>query len=241
MKTEGVIPARYGSTRFPGKPLAPLEGKPMIQWVYDEVLVATDDERILEAVHRFGGEACMTSRDHRCGTERLAEVARNRPADLYVNIQGDEPLVDPSDLDALVVALKDDREADMTTLKYPIASPEDVTNPNVVKVVTDSAGFALYFSRSPVPYCVSQGEKPTPPSHFKHIGIYGYRKEILLRLASLAPSVLEQAEALEQLRALENGVRMKVVLARSDTISVDRPADIERATREIRKQAIHEG
>jgi 3-deoxy-manno-octulosonate cytidylyltransferase (CMP-KDO synthetase) len=250
MKTEGVIPARFGSTRFPGKPLAPIAGKPMIQWVYerasranqlDEVLVATDDERILEAVRRFGGKACMTSRNHRCGTERLAEVAGSRPAELYVNIQGDEPLLNPSDLDALVVALKDDSRADMTTLKYPIASPEDVADPNVVKVVTDAAGFALYFSRSPVPYCASCGESRPAPRHFKHIGVYGYRRAILLRLAGLAPSVLEQTEGLEQLRALENGVRMRVVLACSDTISVDRPEDIERAAHAVRNQTIQEG
>jgi 3-deoxy-manno-octulosonate cytidylyltransferase (CMP-KDO synthetase) len=231
-----IIPARYGSTRFPGKPLATIAGKPMIQHVYertagvnsvDRVLVATDDERIREAVRSFGGEAVMTGRQHESGTDRIAEVAERLDAPIVVNVQGDIPFLDPEMLAAGVKPLLDDADLPMATIKTVIRSREELENPNVVKVVTDRAGHALYFSRYPIPYW-RDGNAPDRAA-FRHIGLYVYRREFLLRFAGLPPSPLERAEKLEQLRALEWGFRIKVAEVGEASIEVDTPEDLERA------------
>ncbi|HWP35323.1 MAG TPA: 3-deoxy-manno-octulosonate cytidylyltransferase [Thermodesulfobacteriota bacterium] len=243
MTVLAVIPARYASSRFPGKPLAPLSGRPMIQWVYerarrarlvDDVLVATDDERIAEAVGRFGGRAVRTQAAHPSGTDRIAEVVRGLGAaapDVIVNVQGDQPLLEPSAIDRAVAPLLEDPAVEMATLATPLADPRDVADPNRVKVVTDLAGFALYFSRAPVPYRRdghAAGSGEGGPRAVKHIGLYVYRRPTLLRLASLAPTPLERAESLEQLRALEHGIRIKVVMVEADCPEVDTPEDLAR-------------
>lgn len=230
----GVIPARYASTRFPGKPLALIAGKPMIQWVYEgarkaqslqRVLVATDDERIEDAVRHFGGEVMMTSADHACGTDRLAEVAQRLPfAGVLVNIQGDEPLIRPESIDLAVDRLKEAHHAGMSTL-VTTCPPEDCNNPNVVKVVLDRQGMALYFSRAPIPY-----QRTTLPDlrTLKHIGLYAYRRDFLLQFAAASPTLLEQTEGLEQLRALEMGWPIACAHSPYDSIGVDTPEDIAR-------------
>ena len=235
MKVLGVIPARYHSTRFEGKPLALLGGRPVLQHVYErarkssllsELVVATDDERIAAAVEKFGGKAVMTSRDHISGTDRVAEAARACDAEVVVNIQGDEPFIAGEAIDQAVEPFLSRPELEMTTLMRAIERPEDLLDPNVVKVVTDCEGFALYFSRSRIPYPRQQNPAPV----FEHIGLYAYGKEFLLRFASLAPTKLEKTEALEQLRALENGHRILVVETRHHAgLSIDTPADLERA------------
>ncbi|NLV91784.1 MAG: 3-deoxy-manno-octulosonate cytidylyltransferase [Firmicutes bacterium] len=234
MKITGIIPARYSSTRFPGKPLAELAGKPMIQHVYEraasattlsEVIVATDDARIMAAVEKFGGRAVMTSPEHPTGTDRLAEVAANLDSDLIVNIQGDEPLLASEAIDAAVQPLMADPDLPMGTLKHRIEDPSEVTNPNVVKVVTDQKGLALYFSRAPIPY---NRDSDGSPVYYKHIGLYVYRREFLLTFARLAPTPLETSEKLEQLRALENGYKIMVVETTHQSIGVDTVEDLER-------------
>ena len=236
MNVLGVIPARYQSTRLPGKPLADILGRPMIQWVYenvsrsallDEVIVAADDNRVIAAVERFGGKAVMTSRDHATGTDRVAEVADRYDARIVVNIQGDEPFVNPGMIDEIVQPLLEDESIPMSTLMHGIEDREDLHNPNVVKVVNDARGFALYFSRSLIPF----------PRHenlhraYEHIGIYAYRKDFLLRCAKMSPTLLEKTESLEQLRVLENGFRIRVVQTEQDYIplSVDTKGDLEKA------------
>jgi len=229
----GVIPARYRSTRFPGKALATLSGKPLIQHVYERsvparrlnrVLVATDDERILEAVLGFGGEALLTSPNHLSGTDRLAEVALRVEAPIYVNIQGDEPLVDRRDIDALVEALEADRSIEMVTLRSVITNPKDLRSPDVVKVVSNRAGDALYFSRSLIPH---QGETGAAGT-YRHLGLYAYRRELLLAAAVTAAGVLERAEHLEQLRVLEMGRKIRVLEAVGYSMGVDTPEDLVR-------------
>ncbi len=233
LQAVGVIPSRYRSTRFPGKALATLFGKPLVQHVWERstsarslerVLVATDDARILEAVRAFGGEALLTSPDHPSGTDRLAEVARRIEAPIYVNIQGDEPLVDPRDIDALVEELRRDSTVQMATLRGPVRSPEEMRNPNVVKVVCDRSGNALYFSRSPIPHSRS-GEAS---GAYRHLGLYAYRRALLLEVAGAAAGVLERTEQLEQLRVLEMGREIRVLDALGDSIGVDTPEDLER-------------
>lgn len=236
-----VIPARYASTRFPGKPLADLCGKPMIQWVYersalcksvDRVIVATDDDRIACAVASFGGEVIMTRADHATGTDRLAEVAAGLDDELIVNVQGDEPLIDPAMIQAAVKPLLADSTIPMGTLKTPLTSIEEYLNPNVVKVVTDRLGFALYFSRAPIPYprdfnnCLELRWHELATA--KHIGLYVYRREFLLQYPRLQATPLEIQESLEQLRALEHGYRIRV--AETDLVGqgVDTPEDLER-------------
>ena len=228
-----VIPARYGSVRFPGKPLAMLQGKPVIQHVYEQaakttrasaVVVATDDARIREAVERFGGTVVMTSPTLQSGTERAAEVARARSEEVVINVQGDEPLVQPDMVDALAEFLERHRAAPMASLMTKLARAEDAANPNVVKVVVDRDGFALYFSRAPIPYDRSQ----TAPQQWKHLGIYGYQRHFLLQFPSLPPTPLAQCESLEQLRALEHGYRIKLLETIHDTIGVDTPEDLRR-------------
>ena len=238
-----VIPARYDSTRFPGKPLAPLKGKPVIQHVYEnskgsllsqEVIVATDSETIFEKVLSFGGKAVMTSRDHESGTDRVAEVARSLRCDIIVNVQADEPLIRPEMIDGVISLLSDER-ADIGTLVKEIQGPQEVTDPNVVKAVFGRDGFALYFSRAPIPYhrdvWKDLDRLDVQHSKFnvhKHIGIYSYRRDILIKLAGMKPSRLEEIEKLEQLRALENGFMIKVKETSSETIGVDTPQDLER-------------
>lgn len=239
MAVVGIIPARYGSTRLPGKPLKLIAGKPMIEHVYrraekaeclSDLLVATDDLRIKETVETFGGKAVMTSVDHQTGTDRLVEAVgylELRPEDIIINIQGDEPLLEPGMLDELAQPLLDDESLVMSTLKHRLTDAEELNNPNVVKVVTDRNGFALYFSRSPLPY----NRTGVETAIFKHVGLYAYRKDFLLKYALMARTPLEQAESLEQLRALENGYRIKVVETKYQTIGVDSQSDLERINR----------
>jgi len=231
----GVIPARFASSRYPGKALATLAGKPMIEHVWDranmsrylsDVLVATDDDRIANAVHKFGGRVRMTRADHPTGTDRLAEIASSEDAVLYVNIQGDEPLIDPEAIDAAILSVHGDETVDMGTLKKQIADPTDIVNTNVVKVVTNLLGDAIYFSRCPIPY--EREGRTGVPIYFKHIGLYVYRREFLLRYPDLSVGPLEQAERLEQLRALENGYRIRVAATDYESLGVDTPEDLER-------------
>jgi len=229
-----IIPARYASTRFPGKPLADLWGKPIIQHVWERagqaktaqrVIIATDDERIAAAARGFGAEVFMTRPDHPSGTDRVAEVAAQIEADLIVNVQGDEPLIDPAAIDAAVAPLIADPSVPMGTLCCPIEEVEDLVNPNVVKVVCDREGFALYFSRLPIPFVRDQG---TLTQRFRHIGLYVYRRDFLLGLAKLPPTPLEQAEKLEQLRVLEHGHRIRVAVVAHASPGVDTPEELER-------------
>ncbi|MDT8391244.1 MAG: 3-deoxy-manno-octulosonate cytidylyltransferase [Lentisphaeria bacterium] len=231
-RTVAVIPARHASTRFPGKPLAVIAGKPMVQWVYekargaasvDEVIVATDDQRIIDAVAAFGGRAVMTSPDHLTGTDRIAEAVKELDADLIVNIQGDEPLVPSDVVDRLVAAMRSSG-AEMGTVAVPFEySANAPENPNAVKVVTDSNGFALYFSRSLIPF-PRAGGRPVEP--LLHWGLYAYRRDFLYDFVSWPPGRLEQCEMLEQLRALENGARIMVIQAAVRSIGVDTPEDV---------------
>lgn len=231
----GAIPARYGSTRLPGKPLLPIAGRPMIEHVYtavmrakglDRVVVLTDDERIARAVESFGGEWEMTPADCASGTDRIAWAARNwNPAAVaaVINIQGDEPLIDPDEVAKIAAHLAAHPGDPVVTLATP-ATLEEMANPNAVKVVLGRDGAALYFSRSPIPY--PRGENGAAP--LKHLGIYGYQREALLRLAGLAPTPLERSESLEQLRALENGIPIRVLIAARGAVGVDTAEDLER-------------
>lgn len=235
-KVAVVIPARYASTRFPGKPLVKIAGQTMIERVYkqalktkhaNEVIVATDDPRIAAEVSRFGGTVIMTRDDHPTGTDRLAEVASKRPdIDIIVNVQGDEPLIDPSTIDRAVQPLLEDAGLDMSTISAPITNPEEIESNSIVKVVRDRQGNALYFSRFPIPFHRDPDSRSNQ-TYFAHIGLYVYRRDILLKLASLSPTPLEQAEALEQLRALENGIRIRVVDVEKRSPAVDRPEDVD--------------
>lgn len=232
MKVLCVIPARYASTRLPGKPLSMIAGKPMIQHVYeracqaqmpDEVIVATDNELVERAVTAFGGKAVMTSPDHPSGTDRLAEVALMYPdVDVIVNVQGDEPMIPPEVIDNLAKAFEADAELNMATMKVAM-DEADYDNPAAVKVVTDLNGYALYFSRSLMPY---PRNKPEGYKVYKHVGIYAYRRNFLLKYAALQPTPLEKAESLEQLRALENGYKIKVLESTFKGIGVDTPEDL---------------
>ncbi|MEW6213738.1 MAG: 3-deoxy-manno-octulosonate cytidylyltransferase [Nitrospirota bacterium] len=230
-----IIPARYNSTRLPGKPLCLLKGKPLVQHVYEnskgahlieDVIVATDSETIFERVLSFGGKAVMTLIEHPSGTDRIAEVAASMDYDIIVNVQADEPLIRPEMIDD-VIALLDDKRASIGTLTKKIEDPREIADPNVVKVVFDRDGFALYFSRSPIPFHAPQSSLLTPHC-YKHIGIYSYRKKALISLARMKPTKLEQIEKLEQLRALEIGMRIKVKETFFETHGVDTPEDLER-------------
>ncbi|MEW6116459.1 MAG: 3-deoxy-manno-octulosonate cytidylyltransferase [Nitrospirota bacterium] len=234
-----IIPSRYASTRLPGKPLCPLLGKPMIQHVYErvrkakrvqEVFVATDDRRIYDTVEGFGGTAVMTSEDHQSGTDRIAEAVTKKgiPGDaVIVNVQGDEPLIMPDMVDDVIGVMEDGR-ASMGTLARRIDHAEEIDDPNVVKVVFNDRGYALYFSRSPIPYHRDGNASHSTHCYFKHIGIYAYRRDVLMEFAKLPPSRLEQIEKLEQLRALEYGFTIKVKETVFETIGVDTPKDLER-------------
>jgi 3-deoxy-manno-octulosonate cytidylyltransferase (CMP-KDO synthetase) len=236
-KILGVIPARFASSRFPGKVLAQISSKSMLQHVYERVslaryltatIIATDDERVYAAARSFGARVVMTRADHVSGTDRVAEAASGENAELVVNIQGDEPLIDPAAIDAAILPLAHDPEIVMGTLKKAIEDPREITDANVVKVVTDRNGDAIYFSRCPIPY---ERDQARPGTHFKHIGLYVYRRDFLLGYSALPVGPLEQAERLEQLRALENGYRIRVVETECESLGVDTPEDLERVCR----------
>jgi 3-deoxy-manno-octulosonate cytidylyltransferase (CMP-KDO synthetase) len=245
VKIVGIIPARYASTRFPGKPLALIAGKPVIQHVVEqsqkakslsEVIVATDDTRIWEVAQNFC-RVEMTRPEHPSGSDRIAEVAERCECDAVVNIQGDEPLIDPNVIDAVANALA---QSEMSTAATPIKHFPDLDNPNVVKVVFNAAGYALYFSRRTIPYLREAASRPVPEQlaafpFLKHLGIYGYRRETLLRLVKFPVSPLENAEKLEQLRALENGIQIAVVKVDHDSIGVDAPEDVARVVELLKR------
>lgn len=234
MKALAVIPARYASTRFPGKPLALLNGKPLIQWVweavngtglFDAVIVATDSELIAEAVRKFGGRAELTSADHASGSDRVAEVARKHGADIVVNVQGDEPLITGAALSTLL-DLFDDPEVRFASLMASLTDAAQLSDPNVVKVVVDRYSNALYFSRAAIPH--NRDQEPFG-QYWRHIGVYAYRKQALLQFVALPVGTLEQAEKLEQLRALENGIPIRMAATQYQGLGVDTPQDLERA------------
>ncbi len=247
MAIVAIIPARYASTRLPGKPLSEIHGKTLIERVYlraraarrpEQVVVATDDERIAAAVRAFGGRALLTSVAHASGTDRLAEAVRSLTAEIVVNVQGDEPLLDPAAIDAAVDALLADPSLEIATVSVPVASVEELLEPSVVKVVTAASGDALYFSRAAIPHLrLGAGSDPRASGAEavarrlarKHVGLYAYRRAALLRFAALPPAPLEQAEGLEQLRALHHGMRIRVVPLEGDGgVAVDTPEDLER-------------
>lgn len=229
-----VIPARYSSTRFPGKPIAEILGRPLIWWVWkaakksrlkDDVIIATDDGRIKEIVERFGGVAMLTLKEHPSGTDRVAEVASLIEGDFFINVQGDEPLIDPIWIDLLINALIK-KEAPIVTLATEKNIAEEWFSPNIVKVVTDKKGFALYFSRATIPYF--HPSRRAKLSFLKHVGIYGYDKKTLLRFVTLKKGILEEREGLEQLRALEEGIPIKVIRVKGEIQAVDTPDDIKK-------------
>ena len=240
MKILCVIPARYASTRLPGKPLADIVGKPMIQHVYErsaqatipqQVVVATDDEKVFQAVQQFGGKVVMTSSEHQTGTDRLAEVAsKYAEVDVIINVQGDEPLINPKVIDELAQEFLNDTALQMASV-MSIMDTEDYQNPNAVKVVTDLNNNALYFSRSLLPYPRVAGKANV----YIHIGIYAYKKDFLLKFAKLEPTPLEQSESLEQLRALENGYKIKMIKTKSKFIGVDSIEDLQTVNELLRK------
>lgn len=241
-----VIPARYSATRLPGKPLVNLAGKPMIQRVWERareakrisrVIIATDDERIRQAAAGFGAEAVMTRSEHRSGTERVAEVAVSMPGsddEVFVNVQGDEPLVEPEAIDTLVEAIESEGGVSVATLMVPIAKPGDIMDPNIVKVVLDFDDNALYFSRAPIPW-VRDRDAPVHVQHMKHLGLYAFRRSALLDFATLPVGDLERIEQLEQLRWMENGYKIRVAETHHDSVSVDVPEDVVRVEKLLSK------
>jgi len=243
-----IIPVRYGSVRFPGKPLALIGGKPMIQHVYENtsripglnrVIVATDDRRIFETAKNFGAEVMMTSAKHASGTDRLAEVARKVRAEWVINVQGDLPFVLPRTILRTLSPLRRNRSIPMGTARTPIFERDEWLNPNVVKVVTDREGFALYFSRAPIPYARADNGGPAHTGNgdilgYRHVGIYVYRREFLLKFAGLRQTALEQAEKLEQLRALSHGYRIRVADVEESSVEVDTPEDLRKAEEYLR-------
>ena len=238
-KVIAVIPARMAAQRFPGKPLALIAGKPLVQWVWeaaraarrvDRVIVATDSDQIVEAVQAFGGEAMLTAPDCPSGTDRVAQVARATHALIVVNVQGDEPLMAGTTIDKVVEALQKDRQAVMSTAVRAAESEEEWQDPNVVKAVFDKKFYALYFSRAPIPWKRDPQASATGP-RWVHMGIYGYRRDFLFRFAALPPSSLEQVESLEQLRALEHGSRIKTVIVKHPSQGVDCPEDVKKVER----------
>jgi 3-deoxy-manno-octulosonate cytidylyltransferase (CMP-KDO synthetase) len=246
-----IIPARFGSTRFPGKALALIQNKPMIQWVYERtrmsrlinrVIVATDDERIMRAVSYFGGESVMTSSSHATGTDRIAEVAQNIECDIVVNVQGDEPLIQTAMIDEAISPLVLDPSIPMSTLCKKITEREEAFDPNIVKVVLDSNGFALYFSRAPIPWnrdCwagkKSFADLSLDGSMYKHIGLYVYRRDFLLGYSKMKQTTLEATEKLEQLRVLEHGCRIKVTTTEHESFGVDIPDDLSKILQRLKE------
>ena len=252
-KILAVIPARWASVRFPGKPIADILGKPMVQWVSEqaqksrlvnEVVIATDDKRIYDVVIGFGGKVVMTSPNHQSGTDRVAEVAKKIECDIVVNIQGDEPLIPPENIDLVIKPLLDSGELAVSTLMTSITSSSEILDPDICKVVVDDAGCALYFTRAPIPYnrdfeCM---DSPNTDSQMgvnqmvlghKHIGIYAYKKSFLLQFSNMKISRLENIEKLEQLRILENRYSIQVVETKQNSVGVDRPSDIEKIVKNI--------
>ncbi len=248
MNVIGVIPARYASTRMPGKPLAPILGKSMVQRVFEQtsrakcidgVYVATDDERIRDAVEAFGGQAVMTSPECASGTDRLAEASASVDGDIFVNVQGDQPFIDPLMIDECVEPMLDDSELPMSTLIHPVHRAEDFSDPGVVKAVTDLHGNGLYFSRSLIP----APHNDVPHTVFEHVGLYAYRRDFLVTLAGLPQTLLERVEGLEQLRVIEHGYKLRcVVTACEDNelsgFSIDTPADVERGEAMLKERGL---
>lgn len=251
MRTLAIIPSRYGSSRFPGKPLADIAGKSMVRRVYEQaqkafedVCVATDDERIIAEVEGFGGVAIMTSSSHQSGTDRCYEaynkytrIFPGREIDLVMNIQGDEPLIDPEQLKSLEKAFIEDKNVSLGTMAKAISSEDELFNPNTPKVVMDNGGYALYFSRSTIPYLrdVPREKWLTERTYYKHIGLYAYKPEVLGKICSMERSELEKTESLEQLRWLENSLKIKVVITDCETFAVDTPEDLIKIVRYIEK------
>lgn len=236
MKVLAVIPARWASTRFPGKPLVMIIGKPMIQHVYertlkaklvDEVIVATDDKRIFNAVRKFDGHVVMTSKNHKSGSDRIGEIASKQNKEIIVNVQGDEPFIEPKNIDKTIKPMLSNRSINVSTMCVKINDMNEINNPNIVKVVFDENNFALYFSRSPIPNNW-RGKKTV---YYKHVGLYVYRRDYLLKLIRLKQSKLESIENLEQLRILENGGKIKVVEVKTDSIAIDTPGDLKKIKR----------
>ncbi len=243
-KVIAVIPARWASSRFPGKPLALIKGKPMVQWVFEqackaksvsEVIIATDDDRIFKAVNGFGGNVVMTSLDHESGTDRIAEVVRDRECEIVVNVQGDEPLIPPGNIDRIVQPLLEGALESTVTLRILIKTRDELMDRNITKVVVDSSNSALYFSKAPIPWdrdewggdsMQNSSFDPLKPFWYKHIGLYAYRKKFLMEFGGLPESGLEKIEKLEQLRILESGFKIKVVETNLDSIGVDCEADL---------------
>lgn len=241
-KTAIIIPARYGSSRLEGKPLIEVLGKPIIQWVYekaqaaklaDMIIVATDDDRIYNAVKAFGGNVEMTSVNHKCGSDRIREVAERHPEIAYiVNLQGDEPLIKPESIDDVARNVIEDENADISTLIRVLEKDEEINNPNQVKCVIDNNGFALYFSRSKIPF----ERNSNIATFYGHLGIYGYKREALLKMTSLPQTPLEKTESLEQLRALENGMKIKTSVVDFVPVGIDTKEDLEKFKQIIAKQ-----
>lgn len=233
-KTAIIIPARYGSSRLEGKPLIEVNGKPIIKWVYekaqqaklaDMIIVATDDERIFNAVKAFGGGVEMTSVNHKCGSDRIREVAERHPEISYiVNLQGDEPLIKPESIDSVARNVQEDDNADISTLIRVLTDEEEINNPNLVKCVVDNNGYALYFSRSKIPFERNYGIA----TFYGHLGIYGYKREALMKMTSLEQTPLERTESLEQLRALENGMKIKTSVVDFVPVGIDTLEDLEK-------------
>lgn len=233
-KTAIIIPARYGSSRLEGKPLLKVAGKPVIQWVYekamqaklaDMIIVATDDERIFNAVKEFGGEVEMTSKDHKCGSDRIREVVDRHPEiSFVVNLQGDEPLIEPSAIDDVARNVQEDEKADISTLIRVLKAEDEINNPNLVKCVVDISGYALYFSRSKIPF----ERNPISGNFYGHLGIYGYKRAALIKMTSLPQTPLEKTESLEQLRALENGMKIKTSVVDFVPVGIDTAEDLEK-------------
>ena len=242
MKFLGVIPARYGSTRLEGKPLKNIGGHSMIEWVYkraqksnlDKIIVATDDERVFQAVTSFGGEAVMTSKDHQTGTDRIAEVASKYDYDVIINIQGDEPLIEADMINSLMTPFIQEPELKMATLKHKISSYEEVENPNNVKVICDKNDYAIYFSRSPIPYPRTLDLK----NYYKHVGIYAYKSNFVVEYSKMQQTQLEKSESLEQLRVLENGYKIKVLETPFKIIGVDTQEDLDLVNKIVLEKSI---
>lgn len=243
MDVIGIIPARYSSTRFEGKVLADIFGKPMIQHVWehakqalllDDLIIACDDERVADAAREFGAKVVMTAKAHVCGTDRIIEAVNPLDVKVVVNIQADEPLIHPVMIDNVAQALLDSENVSMSTMKRKIDNPNDITDPNVVKVIVDKNNFAMYFSRSPIPHHAVNSEIKSPV-YYKHIGLYGYTKDFLFTYKNLAVSELEKMEKLEQLRVLEEGYKIKVIETKYETIGVDTPEDLEKVKEYLRK------
>ena len=246
MEVIGVIPARYSSTRFTGKVLADILGKPMIQHVWErakqsllleDLIIACDDERVLNAAKEFGAKVIFTAKAHLCGTDRIVEVVNPIDVKIVINIQGDEPLIHPSMIDRVAQALLDDTSISMATIMKKIENPKELTDPNVVKVVVDKNNFALYFSRTAIPHHADNSEVRNPV-YYKHIGLYGYTKDFLFTYKNLAVSNLEKIECLEQLRVLEEGFRVRVIETEHETVGVDTPEDLARVKHYLQKEKI---